>query len=69
MRWTTHRGEISTIRIALDEVAFAALVRGDIAHVRGVAVDQTVDVEIILSDIGWQRMFELIRAAMENRLA
>jgi hypothetical protein len=62
-----HKGEISTLSIALNDEAFAALVSGQVAKVRAVAADHMVNVEIILSDIGWPRMFELIRAAMENR--
>jgi len=64
-----HRGEIAAIRVSLGDEGFAALVRGDIAYLRGVAPDHLVDVEITLADISYARMFELVRAAMENRIA
>jgi hypothetical protein len=57
------------VRVALDDEVFGTLVAGQMATVRGVGADGMVGVEIILSDIGWERMFELIRAAMENRAA
>jgi hypothetical protein len=57
------------VRVALDDEVFAALVAGRMATVRGVGADGMVEVEIILSGLGWERMFELIRAAMENRAA
>lgn len=55
------------VRVALDGEVFGTLVAGRMATVRGVSADGMVGVEIILSDIGWERMLELIRAAMESR--
>lgn len=52
------------IRVVIDEAVFAALVKGEIAPARGVAADHMIEIEIILADIGFARMFALIRAAM-----
>ena len=58
-----YRGTASLIRVALNEQAFAALVAGDMAIVRGVTADGTVTVEIILSDIGFAEMHQAIERA------
>jgi hypothetical protein len=57
-----HKGEITTLSITLNEEAFGALVSGWVAKVRAAAADHMVNVEIILSDIGFARM----RAAIDT---
>lgn len=49
------------IRIVLDDEQFSALVRGKVVTVRGrgTAADPQ-DVEIMLADIGFERMDELL---------
>jgi hypothetical protein len=44
------------VRVALDEEAFDRLVAGEMATVRGVTADGILQVEIIISDIGFDRM-------------
>jgi hypothetical protein len=63
-----HHGSVSTVRVALNEEAFDRLVAGDMATLRGVTADGIIEVEIILSDIGWTRMRLAIDIA-EQRLS
>lgn len=54
-------GEALTIRIVLDEREFRDLVRGKVAKTRS---SQGEDVELILADIGFARMLDIVRAAV-----
>lgn len=59
---------IATVRVALDETAFRALVKGEVARLRASADDRVVEVQLILSDIGWERMAGALRDAMAPAL-
>jgi hypothetical protein len=59
------------VRVVLDAAAFARLVDGGTVTGRGFTADSVVEVEIMLSDIGFARMREAIdwaEKAPEKRL-
>ncbi len=59
--------ETPEIRVALDEKDFRALVNGEIVAVEGFDFRGiTLDIKMILKDIGWDRMAMAIRDAIEG---
>jgi hypothetical protein len=61
-----------TIRVVLDEANLRDMCSGRIVRVTGIARPPdkpgTVDVEFILSDIGWGRILDAIQAAMRDQI-
>lgn len=57
---------VVSIRLRLDDREFSDLVRGRVVRCWGQrpGVDEAVEVEIVLADIGFLRMLQLIDAAM-----
>ena len=64
-----HRGAVCILRIAIDEEAFRTLVTGGIAQVRGFTVDAPAEVELALSDLGFEQMLAAVRDAMQSQAA
>jgi hypothetical protein len=59
--------ESPEIRIALDEKDFEGLVNGKVISVEGIDVrGLSIDVKMILKDIGWDRMILILRDAVEG---